>query len=455
MTREPTVPRPPDTHFLRELADDTDRLRTTRRAPQPRFAGAPAHLHDRLERAVEALAPELVEVSRALHRHPEPAFEEVVAVDTLTSALARHGIAARAGAYGVPTAFEATTGTGGGPRVAILSEYDALPGVGHGCGHNVIGAAGLGAVLALHALAAEDPAAVPGTVVHLGTPAEEGHSGKEHMARGGAFAPGSLDAAIMVHPYGYDLADQVWLGRRVLSVDYAGVPAHASAQPFMGRNALDAAVLAYQGIGLLRQQMAPVDRIHAIITEGGTRQSIITERARMELYVRSKYPAMLRDLSRRVDQIVRAAAAMSDCGVDVRWDEHPPTLSVRTSRPLEERWVAAQRRRGREPLPLGVVPEVSAASTDFGNVSFRVPGIHPLIKVAEEDVALHTREFAAAAGGPAGDRAVVDGAYGLAQTALDVLWDADLRGAVAREFADAGGPVDVATYFEADRPAEA
>lgn len=139
---------------------------------------------------------------------------------------------------------------------------------------------------------------------------------------------------------------------------------------------------------------------------------------------------------------------MAGVGVTVEWDRHPATLPVRTNQALTARWATAQARRGRTALPLGVVPETIAASTDFGNVSYRVPGIHPLIKIAPEGCALHTREFADAAATPAARRAAVDGAFGLAATALDFLCDDDLAAAVAREFADEGGPVDVEHYFD-------
>src|SRR5690625_800575 len=234
-----------------------------------------------------------------LAEHPEVAFEEHRSARAIVDVLAAHGIEAQLGVHGLDTAIRAEIGGGvpssagaGGtseaddshgagdagrdepstPTLAILSEYDALPGIGHGCGHNVIAVMGLGAFLALAQLAEEDPSAVPGKVVFLGTPAEEGHTGKEYMAREGAFD--GLDAVVMAHPYGYDLADQVWLGRRTLTVEYHGATAHASAQPYMGRNALDAASLMYQGIGLMRQQTPPSDRIHAVIREGGERASV-------------------------------------------------------------------------------------------------------------------------------------------------------------------------------------
>ncbi|WP_369370221.1 amidohydrolase [Promicromonospora sp. Populi] len=408
--------------------------------------GAPAALHAAVERAAERLEPEIAEIVRRLHEHPQPAFEEHRSAATLVEVLARHGIKAELGSHGVPTAFRAEAGDPAGPTIAICAEYDALPGIGHACGHNIIAAAAVGAFVALHQVLADDDAPA-GRVVLLGTPAEEGHSGKEVLARNGALE--GIDAAIMVHPYGLDVADQVWLGRRLLTWTFTGRPAHASAQPYMGRNALDAATLAYQGIGLLRQQMPPVDRVHATIAEGGTRPSIITERAVVHLYARSKYVDTLRDLSRRLDDVARGAALMTGTDVEISWDDGAhPSLPVRTNRALTERWVTAQRRRGRDPLPAGVLSETLAASTDFGNFSFRIPGIHPLVQVAAPDIALHTAEFAAAAATPAAVSAAVDSAAGLASTALDYLSDAGLRAAVHEEFAAEGGAVDVVRYFD-------
>ena len=169
----------------------------------------------------------------------------------------------------------------------------------------------------------------------------------------------------------------------------------------------------------------------------------------MHLYARSKYPDTLRDLSRRLDDIARGAALMTGTEVEITWDDGATrACPVRTNAALTERWVAAQRRRGRDPLPAGVVSETLAASTDFGNVSFRIPGIHPLVQVSAPDVALHTAEFADAAATPAAVSAAVDSAVGLALTALDYLDDAGLRAAVHEEFAAQGGPVDVRRYFD-------
>ena len=443
---DPSGPSIPSPFYSDEMAAQTAERTVAADPIGSEFDGAPPALRASLKEQVEALHPDLNTLAQELHADPETAFEEVRSAARVAELVRRDGLPAEVGVYGRDTGVlaEFTSGSGG-RSIAILAEYDALPDIGHACGHNVICATGVGAFLALHRLVEASPGAFDGRVVLLGTPGEEGHTGKEYMAREGAFE--GLDAAIMLHPYGYDVADQVWLGRRTLTITFTGLAAHASSEPFMGRNALDAATLFYTGVGLLRQQMIPVDRVHAVISEGGTRASIIPEKARVDVYVRSKYSETLADLSRRVNDLAIGAARMAGVGVQIQWDHHPPSLPVRSNGPLTGRWAVAQEERGRRALPLGVVPETIAASTDFGNVSVRVPGIHPLLKIADEGVALHTREFADEAASPAALQAIADGAYGLAATALDFLVDDDLARAVAADFAAAGGPVDVNNLF--------
>lgn len=438
-----TVPTVPDPAYLNAIAAETrKRMRTAATEDSP-YRGAPRELGAAVEQRVAELQEDLAHIVHALHANPETAYQEHSSARVLADVLGKHGIDATVDVHGVNTAVRAEiSGTSAGRTIAVLSEYDALPGIGHACGHNVIAATGVGAFLALAAVRDE----LPGRVVFLGTPAEEGHSGKEVLARNGAFD--EVDAAIMVHPYGYDLADQAWLGRRLLRVTFTGVAAHASAQPFMGRNALDAANLTYQGIGLLRQQLPPSDRVHTNIVEGGQSPNIIPNRAVLKLYARSRLPETLKDLSRRLNDIARGAALMTGTTVELDWDEHPPSLPIRTNKALTGRWVKAQRGRGRAPLPAGVVSETLAASTDFGNVSYRIPGIHPLISIASAETALHTREFADAANTEAAERGAYDGAAGLALTALDYLCDPELQRAVAEEFETQGGPIDVPTYFD-------
>lgn len=442
----------PSTAFLQHLED---RSRAAQAAAEPRsstFAGAPAAEHEQLVATVESLTEDLVGIVHTLHGDPETAYEEVRSAAHLADVLRQHGHEVTTGAHGIATALRAEIATQSFDAsrhrtVAVLSEYDALPQIGHACGHNVIAATGVGAFLALGAMIRSEPeSAAEGRVVFLGTPAEEGHTGKEVMAGRGAFD--GLDCALMVHPFGYDVASHAWLGRRVLTVVFTGRSAHASAQPFQGRNALDAAALAYQGIGLLRQQIPPSDRVHAIVAEGGRRPSVIPDHARLELYVRSAHPDTLKDLSGRVERVMRGAALMTDTLVEVTWDTYPPSLPVRTNETLAASWTQAQLARGREPLPAGVVPDVLAASTDFGNVSVRLPGIHPMIAISDPEVALHTPEFAAAAATDRAERAAVDGAIGLAAAAWDYLVDGELAAAVDHEFHESGGPLDVAHYFD-------
>lgn len=438
----PTVP---STAYLdamhRQLEGDIERVIEAAVAPT-----APTAAWDLIEKCVEDLTDTLNHIVADLHAHPETAFEEYRSSALLADIIEERGFAVTRGAYGVETAFEASWQSldfdeSKHPTVAILAEYDALPGIGHACGHNIIAAAGVGAFLALTAALQRMVTVPAGRIVVLGTPAEEGHTGKEYMIRGGALD--GVDCAMMVHGFGYDIASHVWLGRRSATITFEGVPAHASSSPFMGRNALDAAALAYQGLGLLRQQMPPGDRLHAIIEDGGDSPNVIPRHASLNLYVRSGEVETLLDLSRRVDDIMHGAALMSGCGYRVEWDLNPMSLPVRNNEALAQRWARTQSLRGRVALPAGVVPETLAASTDFGNVSHLVPGIHPVIKVSPDDVALHTEAFREWAISDNARTAAADAAVGLAQTAFDVLADPELLDAARVEFAAAGGAKSV------------
>jgi len=437
-------PTPVDPFLLRRMSQETDERARATASTLSTATGAPDDLHAALSEQVGGLGEHLLAASHDINAHPELGFEEHRSAGVLAEAIRAHGIEVTSGAYGLATALRAEVGGGGeGPTIAILSEYDALPGVGHGCGHNIIATAGLGAFLALAGVRDR----LPGRVVWLGTPAEEGGGGKELMAREGAFD--GVDAALMIHPFGYDLAEPVFLGRRTLRVTYTGVAAHASIQPFMGRNALDAVNLLYTGVALNRQQMPHTDRVHAIVTEGGLRPNIIPELAEIRFYVRSQHPETLKLLSRRMEEMARGAALMTGCGVEVAWDEEPAYLPLRTSGPLAYAWNRRfSERTDRRPLAPGVLPDQLAGSTDFGNVSVRVPGLHAMVAIADPDVSLHSHDFAKAAVSPDGDAAVLDAAYGLAAVAADYLCDEELQREVADDFAAAGGAIDVPSYFD-------
>ncbi|WP_106179409.1 M20 family metallopeptidase [Prauserella shujinwangii] len=435
-----TEPLPPDDSYLRDLTAATAAAVDRAEPLTSPFAGAPAPVRDRVEAAVAGHRSDLVALSRDLHAHPETGFTEHRSVRAVAASLEAGGHAATVGVGGLDTALLATAGSGA-PHVAVLAEYDALPGIGHACGHNIICAAAVGGFLGAAAVVGE----TGGRVSLVGTPAEEGGGGKETLARAGVFA--DVDAVVMLHPFSHDVAMHPFLGRRQLEMIFHGVSAHASAQPFMGRNALDAAVSAYQGVAALRQHLPPGDRVHGVFTDGGSRPNVVPDRAAVLFYLRSMRPETLRDLAGRMAAIARGAAEQTGCGVELEWDEQPPYLPIRHNQALVERWSVNQRRCGRTPLPPGVVPEFLTGSTDLGNLSYRMPAIHPMIAVSGPTVALHTIDFATAAGSEAGDRAVADGALGLALTAADYLADADLRLAVHEEFERAGGALDVPNYF--------
>ncbi|MGZ4579536.1 MAG: M20 family metallopeptidase [Nocardioidaceae bacterium] len=424
-----TVRRPYPT-FLPTVLAETQTRADAEETVISTHRGAPGALGDGIERAVRGLTDEIVGLSHEVFDHPELCFEEHRAAAAVASLVERHGVEIEVGAYGLPTAFRATVGHGR-PTVAILAEYDALPGIGHGCGHNVICASGVGAFLALAAVADD----LPGAVQLIGTPAEEGGSGKELIARAGGFD--DVDAALMMHPGVYDVGTYPRLGMRTVNVTYHGLEAHAAAMPFLGRNALDALVAAYNGIAQLRQHMIPSDRVHGVITDGGERPNIVPARASGTFYVRSMRAATMRELSERVEQIFRAAAQMTATAVTIEWDPYPEELPVRTNQALMERFAVHMTRRDRRMLRRSVSELSLNGSTDFGNVSVRVPGIHPIVAIAPPGVAGHTLEFAEHARGSGGDRACLDAAFALAGTAADMLCDQELRAAAEDGFAAA------------------
>ena len=390
----------------------------------------------RLRDEVASRAEALVGASHSIWEHPELNFEEHHAHDVLTGILEDEGLEVERGAFGVDTAFVARAGSEG-PTIAVLCEYDALPEIGHGCGHNVIAAAGLGAGLAAAALADE----MGGRVVIMGTPAEEGGGGKVLLAERGAFE--GVDAAMMVHPAGVDLVSMDVIAIHQLFADYEGEAAHAAAFPQRGRNALDAAVLGYNAVAALRQHIRPDERIHGIFTLAGDKPNIVPHRAQAHWFVRSPSLQTLEALKPRVLACLDAGAAAAGCTCTIRWDD-PAYADMLDNAPIVDCYVAnARALTGRtlsDPREIGM-PVVG--STDMGNVSYIVPSIHPMIAVAPPGVAIHTADFATHARGPAGDQGVVDGALAMAATVLDLWSDPTLlaaaRGAHRADVAAAGG----------------
>ncbi|HZA75605.1 MAG TPA: M20 family metallopeptidase [Acidimicrobiales bacterium] len=359
----------------------------------------------------------LVDVSHQIHAQPELGYEERFAHDLLTRVLEEEGLGVTRSARGMDTAFEAHAGSTG-PTVAVLCEYDALPGIGHACGHNVIAAAGLGAGLAAAALAEE----LGGRVAVVGSPAEEGGGGKLHLIDAGAFK--GVDAALMVHPADADLAAMDVIAVHEVVVTYTGEAAHAAAFPHRGRNALDAAVLGYVNVAALRQHIAPGERIHGIISHGGDKPNIVPARAQSEWMVRSPTLAGLDRLKQRFVACLEAGAEAAGCEIDIGWRDVVYADMV-DNQAIVERYRANAEALGRMVRSPSTTRRV-VGSTDMGNVSYEVPAIHPMIQVAPPGVPIHTPAFAGFAGGPEGDQAVVDGAKALAFTVADLWLDEGL-----------------------------
>jgi amidohydrolase len=378
---------------------------------------------------IDELRGDLLHLSHAIHARPELAFEEREAAALLCRRLEEAGLRVERGAYGLETAFESEFGREAAPEacVALLAEYDALPGIGHACGHNLIAAAAVGAGLALAALGSR----LPGRVRLLGTPAEERGGGKELMAQQGAFE--GVDAALMVHPAGVDLATMPCIAVADVTVRYRGVAAHASAMPDRGVNALDALVLGYQSIAALRQHIRPTERIHGIITKGGSAPNIVPEEAEGRFYVRARNADELLPLKRRVEGCFQAGASATGAKLELTWHA-PDYLELRTNEPLAKAYQANAESLGRRFFPLDKLPPGMQGSTDMGNVSQRVPSIHPMIAAAPPHCTIHNAEFAIWAASELGDMAALDGAKALAMTALDFLCDEALRKEVREAF---------------------
>lgn len=385
--------------------------------------------HDALKKivaqAIDERRDELVELSLRIHSHPETAFAERHAAQWLSDYLESNGFRVERGICGIPTAFRATYGSGR-PHIAFLAEYDALPGIGHGCGHNIIGTASAAAGIA--ARAAVD--ALGGTIYVIGTPAEEAAGGKVYMAARGAFD--DLDCAMLVHPASRDSAVTYALACLELDVEFFGRPAHAAAAPEAGINALDAMVIAFSAIGLLRQQVRSDARIHGIITDGGQAVNVIPHHTAAKLLLRSLDNDYLDALRERVLACFRAGAEATGCRLEYRWGDESRYMTMNNNRTLARVFAANFEALGRRPEE----PRERRAlgSTDMGNVSHLVPAIHPTVAIAPPDVPIHTEEFREFARSESGHRGLMDAAKALAMTAVDLLADPSLLESAWQEF---------------------
>jgi amidohydrolase len=373
----------------------------------------------------------LTAISTQMYENPEIAFEEHATAGLLTDYLETHGFEVERSAYGLETAFVARAGSGG-PEVIICAEMDALPGVGHACGHNIIATAalGAGAALAPHA----DQLGIRVTV--LGTPAEENFGGKVDLINAGAFTGAA--AAMMVHPSPQDVVDPNVIAVAHWDVEFHGKSAHASAYPDRGINALDAAVQSYVNISTLRQSILPTDKIHGIIVSGGDAANIIPHYTKSSWYVRSQTMERLAVLSEKVRACFEAAATATGCRLEIEPMGHTYTEMVNNP-VMVDLYAANSEALGRPMLRGADLPPSQTGSTDMGNVSLVLPTIHPMLGIDPGDAVNHQPEFAAATIRPAGVQAIHDGAVGMAWTIIDLaeqdLWsqlEADSGDASAR-----------------------
>lgn len=371
-----------------------------------------ADIKETARRRVLDAQDRLFELSRWMYENPETAYEERRSSARLAQFLEEAGFTVEVPAYGLETAFVARAGASG-PQVVVCAEYDALPGVGHACGHNIIATAAVGAGVALAGLV--DELGIRVTV--LGTPAEEAGGGKVDLIDAGAFE--DVAAAMMVHPsWKEDVIDPQFLAIQSYVVEYHGQEAHAAGAPQQGINALDAFVQAYNNVATLRQQMLPTDRVHCVITHGGGAANVIPGYTRSEWMIRATTKERLDVLVEKVRACFEAAATATGCRLEINPDSHPYT-DLRTNEVMASLYMENSAALGRPLKRFADLADKSTGSTDMGNVSQVVPAIHPGIHIDSEH-SNHHPGFAATTITASGERAIRDGALGMAWTIIDM-----------------------------------
>jgi amidohydrolase len=381
---------------------------------------------DLIVEAVDRLADDLEALSRRIHDHPELAYQEVKAAAWLSDFLDKQGFKVERGVAGVETAFRATLETGEGPTIAILCEYDALPGIGHACGHNVIATAGVGAGAALAAVRERLP---KGRVEVIGTPAEEGGGGKVRLIKGGVFK--SVDAAMMIHGFDRWIMHQDLLGIVRCGFEFTGKAAHASADPWEGVNALDAVIQTFNNVSMLRQQIRPETRIHGIVTNGGAAANIIPESAACTFYVRAAELDEMWALQKRVIACAEGAAKATGCTLKVVEQRDNAYEPMKRNRALLDAFRANAKGFGVVEAPES---RDRMGSSDIGNVSQVIPAIQPMVQIAPEGTPIHSRAFEAAAVTPLARQGMTTAAKVMAMTTYDLLEDPRRVAEARREF---------------------
>ena len=384
-----------------------------------------SELKSRVVSEIENRRDELKELSLRIHANPEIAFQEEKASTWLSDYLREKGFSVEKGVCGLATAFQAAYGKGK-PVIALLAEYDALPKLGHACGHNIIATSAVGAGIAAK-LAVDE---LGGTVQVMGTPGEESGGGKVYMVKGGAFK--GVDAAMMIHPAGLNTATTKFLALQTLKVEFFGKPAHAAARPEAGINALEAMLMSYAGINSLRQHIRDSARVHGIITDGGEAPNIVPAHTAGHFIVRAADDSYLEKLKVRVLDCFIGAATATGAKLKYKWGE------TRYA-PLRNNFVLARVFRNNL-QSLGrrvhlVDPRIGIGSSDIGNVSQVVPSIHPLIAIDTAKAVTHSPQFAEKASSEAGMRGLFDAAKALAMTVVDLLADPTILDRARKEFA--------------------
>lgn len=376
-------------------------------------------LSQKVTDAIDQARPALVELSHFVHAHPELGYEEFQSAEAVARACESAGFEVERGIASLATAFRATSGDGD-LHVVFCAEYDALPDVGHACGHNIIAASSVGAAIGLAAVAGE----LNIKVTLLGTPSEEGGGGKIDLINAGYFD--DAHAAMMIHPWPQERLEATCLAVDHFDVTFEGKDAHAAAAPWEGINALDALTISQVALALLRQQLAPGDQVHGIVAEGGSAANIIPSHVVGRFMARSVTKERLGELRARVNACFEAGALATGAGL--RIDELGNAFSHMETDPA----VLAHYRRAAESLGRTFELDDAGAprptiSTDMANVSLEVPSIHPLLAIPTSGAVNHQPEFTAACITKAADQAVIDGATVLALTAVSVARDAPLR----------------------------
>lgn len=381
-----------------------------------------------MARELLEIQEEIIDVSLSLHRNPELSLEEYAASRLLKSVLVREGFRVEAPIAGLETAFRAVSGDGSHPTLAYLLEYDALPGVGHACGHNLIAAGGLAAGVLLHRIGS----ARPGTVLVIGTPGEEGAGGKITELEHGVFD--EVDAALMFHPGDRTVAYRHATACQDLFVRFHGVSAHAAGSPHLGRNALGALIQFFVAVDGLRQHVVETSRIHGIITHGGDAPNVVPDFTEAHFLVRAITANDCRQLVERVKACAEGAALAT--GTDVTFEDRPLYAERKNNHQLALRTADYLRESGEmveEPRLKG-----GTGSSDIGNVSLVIPAIHPYLGVAKKGTPGHSHLMREAAGSPEAQEAMLRMALALARTGADFLWDQGFRQAVVEEFQTRG-----------------